>query len=120
MTEPLTAAQIVKMIHPDLPPATAHFLLNEAKPLLEWIEAQAEELAKYKHLATTAIDDAVALRAKLVPLTAEQIIDAIYKADAQHDIEFMTTEWPVIFARVIEAEHGIVQAAPQQEQKGGE
>lgn len=68
MTEPLTAAQIVKMIHPDLPPATAHFLLNEAKPLLEWIEAQAEELAKYKHLATTAIDDALALRAKLAAL----------------------------------------------------
>lgn len=157
MTEPLTAAQIVKMIHPDLPPATAHFLLNEAKPLLEWIEAQAEELAKYKHLATTAIDDAAALRAQLaalqcedelpelptmqevqfsghreahsfydaddmqayarqaqamvrvkaVPLTLEQISDAIYKADAQHNIEFMTAEWPVIFTRAIESAHGI-------------
>jgi len=34
----LTLAQIIGMIHKDLPPATAHFLLLEAKPLL--LEAQ--------------------------------------------------------------------------------
>lgn len=218
MTEPLTAAQIVKMIHPDLPPATAHFLLNEAKPLLveleqlqaqggsqhkganmidnnelistlreraalyaygsadsmactaaaSLLEAQACEIERHDieysvrglllldtererdqlraELAALQCEDELPtpdgylfsrpgiskidvsphggdwerlyseaklrqaqsmVRAKMVPLTAEQIIDAIYKADAQHDIEFMTAEWPVIFTRVIELAHGI-------------
>lgn len=46
---PMTAERIISMIHPDIPPATAHFLLNEAKPLLVELEQLRADAERWRY-----------------------------------------------------------------------